>query len=73
MFGQTCFEIFALLPIMDEWNENWCGLFWLQDDLCDHLKHYAMRTRGKIDSSKNPNNKWYVFLKKVTFSASREA
>ena len=67
MFGQTCFETFASLPSMDEWNENWCGLLWLQDDLCDHLKHTVMRKRGKIDSSKNPNNKWYVFLKKVTF------
>ena len=52
MFGQTCFETFSLLPRMDEWNENWCGLFWLQDDLCDHFKHNVMRTEERLIAAK---------------------
>ena len=52
MFGQTCFETFALLPSMDEWNKNWCGFFLLQDDLCDHLKYNVIRTRGKLIAAK---------------------
>ena len=59
-----CFETFAWLLNTDKRNTN-CGLFWLKDDLCDHFKHNAMKTGGKIDSGKKPKTQFYIFLDKL--------
>ena len=66
--NKLCFETFAWLQSTVERNANWCGLFWLKDDLCDHFIHNAMKAWGKIDSSENLEQQLYAFLEKVTFS-----
>ena len=50
-----CFETFADV------------FFLLKDDLWDHFKHNAMKTRGKIDSNEKSKQQLYVFLEKITF------
>ena len=38
-----------------------------KDDLCDHFKHNAIKTRGKIDSGEKPKQQLHVLLEKATF------
>ena len=59
VWSNLCFETFPWLLSKDELNANWCGLFWLKDDLCDHFKHTAM----KIDSSKKPKQGLYILFR----------
>ena len=53
--------------VTDERNANWCGLFRLKGNLCDHFKHNAMTTLGKINCSEKPKQQLYIFPEKVTF------
>ena len=43
---------------------EWCGLFWLKDDLCDHFMHNAMKAWERLIAAKNSNNN-------ITFSWRR--